>query len=125
MYIQPFKFVIQGYEFEFDRYEIAFCTDGKCHLNIEKINRKFCKEDSYWKIGYMFFHKFLVLFDYDNEEVTFYGRKEIKFNGQEIQNVNNKYKKIGIYFLIGEMIFGISLLFYTSFKIINTSTYSL
>ena len=96
---QPFSFVIQGYQFDLNKNEMFYCdnSDNTCHLIIQVMSPKFCVVDDSWKIGYMFLTKFVSVFDYDKNSISFYySGNDIIYTGEGVRMfmISTKGKKM-------------------------------
>lgn len=75
---------VKGYEILFDKGDLFWCSDikGICYFNVVE------KEggDDYVEIGYSLYAKFVSVFSYDNDTITFYGERSwVEEKGNDVR----------------------------------------
>lgn len=97
--IEPFSFVIQGYQFNFNKNEMFYCDNKEdtCYFIVQVMSPTFCVVDESWKIGFTFLEKFVSVFDYDDSSISFYySGDNVIYTGEGVNGfINNaKGKKV-------------------------------
>ena len=76
---------VKGYEILFDKSDLFWCSDikGICYFNVVE---KEGGDDDYIEIGYSLYAKFVSVFSYDNDTITFYGERSwVEEKGNDVR----------------------------------------
>ena len=88
---------VKGYEILFDKSDLFWCSDIKeiCYFNVVE---KKGGDDDYIEIGYSLYAKFVSVFSYDNDTITFYGERS--WMEEKGNNVRKEVIMVNIGFIL-------------------------